>query len=813
MSIESDNFVDIINRQIERGFYMIPLVPGKKIPAVEDFNGENNTNDIDVVRDCLADQSELNFGVLCGKKSNLLVIDIDGHHGGYESIKTKSEEIGELPETYTVATPSGGQHKYYKYPETEHNKLGPKVGVIQGVDIRCEGSYVVGAGSRIGAGKYNILNDVDIAVLPKQWVDFIYGKAVVLGYRTKINGEILKLIKGSGFQLPTSIGKGERNSVLQKYACSLLGKGNEMERIAKKVKWANENLCEEPLTESEIDNTILKSVNRYKEEIEQNEYRKKEQEKIPRTDSIEYVPYIPDMSSEEASQTLSIMTDMMGASENTEIPENKYFKVDKNGIVVGIYQGMYAQKIIHNDYKGNIYCVNGQLQDFDNNWIDDSIIRSECITTLCNYQISGNQQAISEGVLKILKDYTKTPCPEPVSDVIYLNNRKLIKWDSKKKRLVEGTRKTLAAKIIDLDIDLFDVYDETYEPLKKAKLLKKWLDGALTKEDQITIQEFIGYCLTSSTDAQKALFLVGAGGEGKSRIADIIMSLIGKDSISNTQLGKLDGDGFNGDIVENKLVIYDDDVSDKALEDTGYIKSLITSSGLELTLNKKYQAKFKVVNMAKVVCCSNHLPNACYDRTDGFTRRFIPIKCKRVNPNRENILPIEFAKAWNGVERDAMIVWALRGLHRVYDQNYKFTLSDTTMETTEEMKNQNNNVKLFMEDCENISYNTKYAGTAYAIGKHSAIKDDLYSLYQMWCANNEHNSYKRKTFFTELELHFHKAGLPYKDITTTDHNGKRRVAVARIRILSDREVTDMLGESDDDYVLSGYDNKIIRMIK
>jgi len=41
------------------------------------------------------------------------------------------------------------------------------------------------------------------------------------------------------------------------------------------------------------------------------------------------------------------------------------------------------------------------------------------------------------------------------------------------------------------------------------------------------LQEFMGYCLIPSTKGQKMLFLIGQGGEGKSRIGIVMRRLLG----------------------------------------------------------------------------------------------------------------------------------------------------------------------------------------------------------------------------------------------------------------------------------------------
>ena len=79
-------------------------------------------------------------------------------------------ELGQLPETFTVSTPSGGEHRYFSVPKGTALKnsvirLGP------GVDVRANGGYVVAPGSElIGKGRYEITRHLPIAALPEDWI-------------------------------------------------------------------------------------------------------------------------------------------------------------------------------------------------------------------------------------------------------------------------------------------------------------------------------------------------------------------------------------------------------------------------------------------------------------------------------------------------------------------------------------------------------------------------------------------------------------------------------------------------------------------
>ena len=100
----------------------------------------------------------------------LLVLDIDVRHakGGMEALRTLESEHGDLPETFTVRTPSGGEHRYFTLPEgVEINNNANKL--LAGLDVRTRGGYVVAPGSRTPEGEYVIERDVPPAPAP-QWL-------------------------------------------------------------------------------------------------------------------------------------------------------------------------------------------------------------------------------------------------------------------------------------------------------------------------------------------------------------------------------------------------------------------------------------------------------------------------------------------------------------------------------------------------------------------------------------------------------------------------------------------------------------------
>lgn len=77
-----------------------------------------------------------------------------------------------VPETFTLATPSGGRHLYFRAPVgcTVGSMSGGRTLLGPGIDVRgpgnSSGGYLVEPGSIIGGRQYAIALDVPVAKLP-----------------------------------------------------------------------------------------------------------------------------------------------------------------------------------------------------------------------------------------------------------------------------------------------------------------------------------------------------------------------------------------------------------------------------------------------------------------------------------------------------------------------------------------------------------------------------------------------------------------------------------------------------------------------
>lgn len=155
------------------GFIPIP-VKGKKpvLPRWQTTTAQTALRKVEhAVEQGLAD----NIGILTGAPSGVVVVDIDVSRGGLEFWNTLLQEH-DLPETFTVKTPSGGRHVYFDYDDRTSILRNATAAIKKaGIDFKTSGGQVVFPGSQnhetgvsydIIGGYNEDTDEVSIAAMP-----------------------------------------------------------------------------------------------------------------------------------------------------------------------------------------------------------------------------------------------------------------------------------------------------------------------------------------------------------------------------------------------------------------------------------------------------------------------------------------------------------------------------------------------------------------------------------------------------------------------------------------------------------------------
>ncbi len=115
--------------QIPSFFNVIPVRDKKPQIAWKEFTERSQTAN---EKAQFANSEQI--GIVTGKVSRILVLDDDG---GLDLEKYK------VPKTWTVKTPRGGTHYYFRWDSSFDSKTTTKTGILPSVDIRGNGGYVV----------------------------------------------------------------------------------------------------------------------------------------------------------------------------------------------------------------------------------------------------------------------------------------------------------------------------------------------------------------------------------------------------------------------------------------------------------------------------------------------------------------------------------------------------------------------------------------------------------------------------------------------------------------------------------------------
>lgn len=250
--------MDMLDHALEYarlGFRVMPLRPRAKVPATE-HGCKDATTDEDTIRNWWTLWPRANIGIATGE--GLVVVDIDNDKDkgktGSDSLRTWERAHGELPETVTCLTGSGGVHLYYWSPEQYRNAAS----LLPDVDIRADGGYVVAPPSVHPNGRtYEWEADHDPASARITAVQAGSPVAVLLASRKKKTPQ-----EAPVEPVARIIPEGRRTSALVSLVGTLVDAGLSREAIAEAVRIENAQKCTVPLTDEELEREVLPALDR-----------------------------------------------------------------------------------------------------------------------------------------------------------------------------------------------------------------------------------------------------------------------------------------------------------------------------------------------------------------------------------------------------------------------------------------------------------------------------------------------------------------------------------------------------------------------
>lgn len=274
------------------------------------------------------------------------------------------------------------------------------------------------------------------------------------------------------------------------------------------------------------------------------------------------------------------------------------------------------------------------------------------------------------------------------------------------------------------------VYDPEAKCPKWEECVADWMSGPEAEEKTRLVKQFCGYILSSSMFYDRALFMVGDGGNGKSTFIDTISLVIGPEATSHIDLEGLYGQfGMQGLIGKRLNII--EEVHGNFYQ-SNKLKKLI--SGEQVTIDVKFKPQFTFRPQAKFVFSVNQLPRV--DDTSTATERRICAVHFRNNYRKNPNTKLRSSMGLLAQELSGILNWMIEGAHDLRDSgNFIVTKEQTQM--LDEYREENSSVEGFLKECVVIEEDS------------SVETPTLYMEYKKWCLSDGGRKAKAKITFTK----------------------------------------------------------------
>ena len=213
-------------------FKIFPLKVNSKSEQVLKSWKNEATNDLQQVQNWWNHNPSYNIGLKTG--NGLIVIDVDCKNDK-NGLKQLKPFLDTFPKTRIAKTCHDGYHFYYKVNREIRNSID----LMEGIDVRGDGGYVLAPPSVVDDKSYIWVNDLPIAEANDAVYEFL----------SKTKNNTTKPLDDCCL-----IQEGKRNDYLFKMACYLQKKGFHDESIRIYIAKENEKRCYPSLEMKEVNN-------------------------------------------------------------------------------------------------------------------------------------------------------------------------------------------------------------------------------------------------------------------------------------------------------------------------------------------------------------------------------------------------------------------------------------------------------------------------------------------------------------------------------------------------------------------------------
>ncbi len=504
---------------------------------------------------------EANIGGATGFESGLVVLDIDPRHGG-----DISNLPGNLPDTIQCLTGGNGFHFYFKHPgRAVQNVTNLFPDTCPGCDIRGDGGFVVLPPSNHHSGGTYMW---ECSSSPENTALADCPPWLIKALQDR---QSPKTVTGPGTGADPAtefILEGTRNDTLTRLAGSMRRGNFTPEAIMAALTAENEKRCRPPLPLDEVER-IAKGILRY-----------------PPGNNPSGQP------SDDAAMDGGLSPDI----------------IKKQGLIK-----LLADEILKNHYFAQD--AGGQLYQFTN-----GVYRP------------GGENLVRQRVKSILTKWEKpVKWSSRLADEVgeYIRVDRPILWERPpldKINVLNGLLDVSTRELKPHDPKYLSPiqFPVVYDPAAVCPAWDMFISEVFPADALLLAYEIVGWCLIPDCSIQKAVLLLGSGGNGKSVFLAGLVKFLGRFNVASFSLQALEQTRFSTSGLVGKMANICPDLPSKEMADSAIFKAI--TGGDELTGEIKFKNPFMFSPYCKLLFSANQLP-VSKDATPAFFRRWLIIPC------------------------------------------------------------------------------------------------------------------------------------------------------------------------------------------
>lgn len=238
----SNTLQQLVEEYVDSGWSILPVKPDEKRPYMANWLQYTRTRATkDMVSNWFASLSGAGVGVVTGRISNMVVLDVESW-----CPVPVDELLKKYPTQMIARSGGGGYHLFYQYPQNV-GKVSNRVGIFEGADLRADGGFLVLPPTMHQSGRrYEWVKRGPLGAFPMGLLD--------LQSRPTVQGEgwITEALRG--------VSEGGRNDTCARLAGYFFKKGLNSDIVeALLMEWNEKN--DPPMPVHEV-RTTIKSIER-----------------------------------------------------------------------------------------------------------------------------------------------------------------------------------------------------------------------------------------------------------------------------------------------------------------------------------------------------------------------------------------------------------------------------------------------------------------------------------------------------------------------------------------------------------------------